>query len=157
MVKLRDRLVSRVMKVQSFNAPIEQSDTLMRPLRIRKSLGFTLVELLIVMAIVAMLISIVAPRYMGSIEKAKEVTLKEDLKVMRLSIDRFYADKGRYPETLLELVDERYLRSIPLDPYTDSQATWIVNPTVDGELSGIADVRSGAQGASRSGVLFGDL
>ena len=145
------------MKVQLFDASVEQSNSLKRPVRIYKGRGFTLVELLIVMAIVAMLISIVAPRYLGSLEKAKEVTLKEDLKVMRLSIDRFYGDKGRYPDTLLELVDEKYLRSIPLDPYTDSQTTWIVIPTVDGEMSGIADVRSGAQGSSRDGVLFGDL
>lgn len=154
---LRNRSMFSEKKVLSFNASIEQSNKLTRSVRNRKGRGFTLVELLIVMAIVAMLISIVAPRYLGSLEKAKEVTLKEDLKVMRLSIDRFYADKGRYPETLLELVDEKYLRSIPLDPYTDSQATWIVIPTVDGELSGIADVRSGAQGASRDGLLFGDL
>ena len=125
--------------------------------RQHRSAGFTLVELLIVMAIVAMLISIVAPRYLGSLEKAKEVTLQEDLKVMRLSIDRFYADKGRYPDTLLELVDEKYLRSLPLDPYTDSQGTWIVISPGEAELSGIADVRSGALGASRGGVRFGDM
>ncbi|WP_310321832.1 prepilin-type N-terminal cleavage/methylation domain-containing protein [Hydrogenophaga palleronii] len=121
-----------------------------------RSRGFTLIELLVVLAIVALLLTIVAPRYMGSIDNAKEVALKENLKVMRINIDRFLADKGRYPESLDELVGERYLRAIPSDPITESSQTWIVVPADDVETGGVADVRSGAEGASRRGEVFAE-
>jgi general secretion pathway protein G len=126
----------------------------LRDIWVRGSLGFTLIELLVVLSIVALLLAIVSPRYMGSIDHAKEVTLKEDLKVMRLSIDRFQADKGRYPESLAELVDERYLRGIPPDPITDSTDTWVVVPVEAPESEGISDVRSGAQGVSKDGSPY---
>ncbi|MDR7152736.1 type II secretory pathway pseudopilin PulG [Hydrogenophaga palleronii] len=115
-----------------------------------------MIELLVVLAIVALLLTIVAPRYMGSIDNAKEVALKENLKVMRINIDRFLADKGRYPESLDELVGERYLRAIPSDPITESSQTWIVVPADDVETGGVADVRSGAEGASRRGEVFAE-
>ncbi len=88
----------------------------MRGVRARRGLGFTLIELLVVLSIVALLLTIVTPRYMGSIDHAKEVALKENLKVMRLSIDRFHGDKGRYPESLEQLVEKKYLKAIPMDP-----------------------------------------
>ena len=116
--------------------------------------GFTLIELLVVLAIVALLLTIVTPRYMTSIERAKEVALKENLKVIRISIDRFHGDKGRYPESLDELVKTRYLRAIPPDPMTDSVASWMVVPADDPEEDGIADVKSGAQGTAMDGSAF---
>jgi general secretion pathway protein G len=116
--------------------------------------GFTLVELLIVLAIVALLLTIVTPRYFSSLERAKEVTLKEDLKIIRTSLDRFYGDRGRYPNTLDELVSERYLREIPVDPLTESAATWIVVPPETSEDGGVADVKSGAAGAASDGGAY---
>lgn len=113
--------------------------------------GFTLIELLVVLAIVALLLSIVVPRYTKSVDHAKEVALKENLKVMRTSIDRFEADKGRLPASLAELVNERYLRAIPPDPVTESSATWIEVAPEEAQVEGVADVRSGAQGVSRDG------
>ncbi len=122
----------------------------------RRGLGFTLIELLVVLSIVALLLTIVTPRYMGSIDHAKEVALKEDLKVMRLSIDRFHGDKGRYPESLAELVEARYLRAVPPDPITDSATTWVVVPVDDPEFEGISDVSSGAQGVAKDGSAFAE-
>ena len=116
--------------------------------------GFTLIELLVVLSIVALLLSIVVPRYTKSVDRAKEVALQENLKVMRASIDRFEADKGRLPASLAELVNERYLRAIPPDPMTETSTSWIEVAPDDGQVEGVADVRSGAQGVSRDGRLF---
>jgi general secretion pathway protein G len=119
--------------------------------------GFTLIEIMIVMSIIALLLTIALPRYFGSIEKSKEVALKENLKVLRLSLDKFYADKGRYPQNLQEIVENRYLRAVPLDPVTESPNTWMLIPSPDAKLPGIADVKSGAQGLSRDGILYENL
>lgn len=119
--------------------------------------GFTLIEIMIVMSIIALLLTIALPRYFGSIDKSKDVALKENLKVLRLSLDRFYADKGRYPQNLEEIVENRYLRSVPFDPVTESQNTWMLIPSTDANAPGIADVKSGAQGMSRDGVIYGNM
>ena len=115
--------------------------------------GFTLVELLVVLAIVALLASIALPRYFGSLRTAREVALQENLRVMRISIDRFHADKGRFPENLDELVTQRYLRAVPPDPITESVQTWVQVP-MQGDGQGIADVRSGAPGTSGNGTAY---
>lgn len=122
----------------------------------RKPLGFTLVELLVVLAIIATLLSISAPRYSGSVDRAKESVLKENLAVIRDALDKFHADIGTYPLSLDELVAKKYLRKVPLDPVTDSSSTWIfVAP--EGESKGkIAEVRSGATGAARDGTFYRD-
>ena len=116
--------------------------------------GFTLIEIMIVMSIIALLLTISLPRYFGSIDKSKNVALKENLRVLRLSLDKFYSDKGRYPQNLEEIVENRYLRSVPMDPVTESPSTWILSPSPDAKIPGIADVKSGAQGMSREGVLY---
>jgi len=116
--------------------------------------GFTLVELLIVMAILALLLSIAAPRYFDSLERAKEASLRTNLRMLRESIDKYRGDTGRFPESLQQLVDARYLRAIPLDPLTDSATTWVLLPHPDGNTPGAFDVRSGAAGASRDGSAF---
>lgn len=113
--------------------------------------GFTLIELLVVLAVLATLLTLAVPRYFGSIDKSKEAVLKENLVQMREAISRYHADKGRYPETLETLAAERYLHKVPLDPVTDSAATWIVVPPQDPEQSGVYDVRSGAAGKGIDG------
>jgi len=113
--------------------------------------GFTLIELLVVLAVLATLLTLAVPRYFGSIDKSKEAVLKENLVQMREAISRYHADKGRYPETLETLAAERYLYKVPLDPVTDSPATWIVVPPQDPEKSGVYDVRSGAPGKGIDG------
>lgn len=116
--------------------------------------GFTLVELLVVMAILAMLLSLAAPRYFDSLERAKEASLRTNLRMLRESIDKYRGDTGRFPESLQQLVDARYLRAIPADPVTDATTTWVLLPHPDGSTPGTYDVRSGASGASRDGSAF---
>jgi general secretion pathway protein G len=120
--------------------------------------GFTLIELIVVMAIVALLVSIAAPRYMHSIDRAREASLRTSLQVMRQAIDQFAADRGRYPESLQELVDLRYLRKIPEDPLTGQRETWLaLQPAPDSAVPGnLWDVRSGAAGRASDGVLYAD-
>ena len=77
--------------------------------------GFTLVELLVVLAIIGVLLGIALPRYFGSEDRAKEAVLKENLYRMREAIQHYYADKGKYPEQLEALAAEKYLRAVPLD------------------------------------------
>lgn len=121
--------------------------------------GFTLIELLVVMAVIATLLTIALPRYFGSVEKSKEVTLKQSLTVMRDAIDKFYADNGRYPETLGDLVEKRYIRSIPVDPITESTESWVpVAPPESAEVKGnVYDVKSGAPGKTHDGIEFETL
>jgi general secretion pathway protein G len=120
--------------------------------------AFTLIELIIVLAILALLLTIAVPRYFAHIERAKEATLKQDLAVMRDAIDKFHGDKGRYPESLEELVTLRYIRSVPVDPITDSESTWKVVPPSDSEAKGaVYDVKSGAEGNRQDGKPFADL
>lgn len=116
--------------------------------------GFTLIELLVVMAIVALLLTIAVPRYFGSLNRSRDVALKENLKVLRVTLDKFAGDKGRFPETLEDLVAQKYLRAVPVDPITESALTWILIPAADGSAQGIADVKSGAPGLSTEGIAY---
>lgn len=121
-----------------------------------KAKGFTLVELLVVLAIIATLLSLAAPRYTGSVDKAKEAVLRENLATLRGSIDKFYGDTGKYPAALEDLITQRYLRRIPIDPVTDSPTTWIVVAPTDPQKGAIFDVKSGASGKSRDGTAYKD-
>jgi general secretion pathway protein G len=118
--------------------------------------GFTLIELLVVMAIIATLLTFAAPRYVGSVDKAKEAVLRENLASLRDVLDKHYADTGKYPTTLDELVTHKYLRKIPMDPMTDSNRTWIVSPPDDPQKGSVFDVHSGATGRARDGTLYRD-
>ena len=122
--------------------------------RNQKYKGFTLIELLVVMAIIATLLSIVAPRYFSSLDKAKEAVLRQDLGIMRNAIDQFYSDFGKYPIDLEELVDKRYLRNIPIDPFTESRETWIIMPPKNPVESGVYDVHSGYKGQAADGSFY---
>jgi len=120
--------------------------------------GFTLIELIVVMAIVGLLVSIAAPRYFASLERARENSLRSSLAVMRHAIDQFAADRGRYPESLEELVELRYLRQVPQDPFTGRQDTWVaVAPAPESVVPGrVSDVRTGSAGRTDDGVLHAD-
>jgi general secretion pathway protein G len=115
-----------------------------------------MIELLVTLAILGLLVTIAAPRYFGNMDKAKEDVLREDLYVMRDAIDKFYADRERYPDTLGDLVKERYLRKIPIDPFTQSANSWVPVPPEDPSLGGVADVRSGAPNTGRDGTWLKD-
>jgi general secretion pathway protein G len=116
--------------------------------------GFTLIELLVVLAIVALLLSIIVPRYFGSISRAEESVLKENLRTLREALDNHYADTGRYPDSLEQLSTKRYIRSVPMDPITQSVATWTVIPPDDAKKGGVYDVKSGARGTGRDGKPY---
>jgi general secretion pathway protein G len=116
--------------------------------------GFTLVELLVVMTIIAILLTIAVPRYYASLDRSKEVVLKENLYQMRDAIGKYYADKGKYPESLAALESDKYLRKVPVDPITESTTTWIVVTHEDPQKSGVFDVKSGAEGKALDGTEF---
>ncbi len=111
--------------------------------------GFTLVELMVVLTIIALLISIVVPDYVGRTRRAEEAVLIQNLATMRDALDKHYADAGRYPGSLDELVSKHYLRSIPKDPFTDSSGTWVAVPPQDTRRGNVWDVRSAAKGYER--------
>jgi len=113
--------------------------------------GFTLIELLVVLAIIASLLMIVAPRYFRTVDHSKEVALKQSLAVMRDAIDKFHGDQGVYPESLEALVEKRYLRAVPVDPITESPATWQIVPPAEPNTGKVYDVKSGAEGRSSDG------
>lgn len=119
--------------------------------------GFTLIELLVVLAIVALLLTLALPRYFGSIDAAKERVLVENLRTSRDAIDKFYADSGRYPDSLEELTEKKYLRSLPFDPIVDSAARWTVVPPPSDVKGNVYDLRSSAEGTSRSGKPYVEL
>lgn len=117
--------------------------------------GFTLIEMLVVLAILAMLLTIVSPRFMHMLQRAKETTLRHDLVTMRDAIDKFYNDKNRYPETLDELVERQYLKSVPPDPITERADTWVITlpPNID-EQGSVFDVHSGSPLLAEDGTPY---
>ena len=121
--------------------------------------GFTLIELMVVLALVALLASIAAPRYFHSVDRAKEAVLRDSLRTMRGAIDQYYADHARYPDSLEALATRRYLRAVPLDPLTGRSDTWVVRtPPADADVQeGVYDVGSGAPGAASDGTPYAQL
>jgi general secretion pathway protein G len=122
-----------------------------------KRRGFTLIELLVVLAIVALLLTLAVPRYFQSIDSAKETILADNLRNVREVIDQFYADRGRYPDSLDQLVEKKYLRSLPIDPITESTTTWLLIPPEDATKGSLYGIKSGAPGNSRSGKPYSEL
>ena len=122
----------------------------------RSGRGFTMIELLVVLAILALLLTLATPKYFSGVDRAKEAVLKQDLAAAREAIDKFYGDQARYPGTLEELVQRKYLRAVPVDPITESAETWIIVPAADGLPGGVYDLHSGAPGNAMDGTLYGD-
>ena len=131
------------------------------PARLRRSRGFTLIEMLIVMTLIVVLASVGLIAYQSSVRRGREAVLKEDLYRMRDAIDQYYADKGKYPTDLNELVSMNYIRRVPVDPITNSAETWQAvqaepdpnNPTAE---PGINDVKSGSEAAAIDGTNYAD-
>jgi general secretion pathway protein G len=117
-------------------------------------LAFTLIELLVVMAALGLLLAIAAPRYVEHVDRARESVLRQNLVGMRDAIDKFYADRARYPADLQELVQQRYLRTLPIDPVTERTDSWVLVPPSGQPGGAVADVRSGAQGFGRDGTNY---
>ncbi len=122
--------------------------------------GYTLLELMIVVAIVGILVTLAIPTFNQSAMKAKEAALKQNLFTLRAVLDQFYADRGDYPESLEALVEEKYLRAIPMDPFTKSTTTWneIYEEQEEGDDSpaGVYDVQSGSDGMALDGTSYND-
>ncbi|MGB0127208.1 MAG: prepilin-type N-terminal cleavage/methylation domain-containing protein [Rhodocyclaceae bacterium] len=119
--------------------------------------AFTLIELVVVMAIVALLVALAAPRYFKSVDRSKEAVLRSNLATVRDALDKFYGDTGKYPEALADLVEKKYLRTLPKDPITDSATTWLIVPPDQPEKGGVFDLHSGAEGNTTDGVPYGEL
>lgn len=122
-----------------------------RPARKR---GFTLIEVMAVIAIAALLLMLAAPRYFGQVDTAKEAVLRDNLRLTRAVIGQFYGDIGRYPDSLAELVDKRYLTALPMDPVTESAETWQIEPVPEGFKGQVYNLRSGAPGSARDGTPY---
>jgi general secretion pathway protein G len=112
-----------------------------RPHRLPRSpKGFTMIELIVVLAVIGLLLSLALPHYVQTLERGKAHVQQQDLALMREAIDKFHGDQGRYPDQLEDLVRRRYLRAIPVDPYSD-QPDWVVVPPESGE-GGVFDVQA---------------
>jgi general secretion pathway protein G len=127
----------------------------------KKDAGFTLVELMIVMAIVGVLAVVAIPSYVGAVRQAREAVLKEDLHVMRAAIDSYTADKQKAPQSLEDLVNEGYLRKVPVDPMTRAADSWQTSTSdalhsLDQTDPGIDDVHSGSQEQGSDGQPYSE-
>jgi general secretion pathway protein G len=127
----------------------------------RRRGGFTLIELIIVFTLIAILVGLGLPQFKNSTKNAREVVLKEDLFQFRKLIDQFFMDKTKYPPSLQALVDEGYLREIPVDPITKSATTWVevreqltAENLIPGFEPGVIDVRSGSEAKSLDGTAY---
>lgn len=118
--------------------------------------GFTMIELLVVMAVIGILLSLAVPRYSSSVEKSREAVLRANLSLTRQSLDKYFGDHGRYPDTLDTLIINKYLRSLPIDPITGSSTTWVIVAPDMPDKGGVFDVKSGAAGNARDGSEYKD-
>jgi len=129
--------------------------------KINRPQGFTLIEILIVLAIIGILLGLAVPQYQMSIKRAREAVLKENLFIMRKMIDQYDQDKNKYPPSLQSLVEEKYLKALPVDPITGSSETWLevrqsFNPDepLPPEGPGVVDVKSGSEAKALDGTLY---
>jgi len=136
----------------------------------RNQRGFTLAELLIVVAILGILAVIAIPQFRQSPDRAREAVLKTDLHTIRESIDQYFADKGRYPDSIEALVEDGYMRAVPVDPFTKSSGTWqliyaddqgsqdeLPDPDAGANVSpGVFDIKSGATHQAQDGTYVSE-
>jgi len=120
----------------------------------RRPCGFTLIELLVVMTIISVLLTIAVPRYFRTLERSRETVLHSDLGVLREAIDKHYGDLGQYPDSLVALVERKYIRAVPVDPLTKAADTWEMVVSDDPDHPGIRDVHSGAPGNGEDGSPY---
>jgi len=128
----------------------------------RSQKGFTLIELIIVFTLIGILVGLALPQYQTATRRGREAVLKENLYILRTLINQYYTDKMKYPASLQTLVDEGYLREIPMDPITQSSETWIEIPEILNledmlsgmEIPGIVDVLSGSERTATDGTFF---
>src|ERR1035441_10680324 len=125
----------------------------------RQDAGFTLVELMIVMAIIGVLATLAIPSFVGALKQAREAVLKEDLHVLRTAIDSYTADKQKAPQSLDDLITDGYLKSVPEDPMTHSKDTWVTETSdamysLDETEPGVNDVHSGSQDTASDGQPY---
>ncbi len=118
--------------------------------------GFTLIELLVVMAIIAVLLTIATPRYFHSVDKSKEAVLRQNLVLTRQAIDKYFSDNGKYPDAIDDLVTKKYLRSLPYDPISESNSTWVIVAPASQDKGGVYDIKSGATGTGIDGTAYKD-
>jgi general secretion pathway protein G len=109
---------------------------------------------MVVMTIVSLLLTLAAPRYFRSIERSKETVLRANLAATRDALDKFHGDTGRYPEQLNELVERKYLRTLPMDPILENGDSWIVVAPPNGQPGSVYDIHSAAEGAGSNGVPY---
>ena len=135
--------------------------TIRRTLQSHAASGFTLVELMVVMLIIAILLAVAVPSYIAAIKSAREAALREDLHTMRDAIEQYTEDKQTAPQSLDDVVQAGYLRSIPVDPITRSNSTWVtVNSddltSIDESQPGIVDVHSGSDQTGSDGTPYSE-
>ena len=116
--------------------------------------GFTLIELLVVMSIIAVLLTIAVPRSFRSLENSREAVLREDLNTLRDAIDKHYGDYGQYPDSLVALVERKYIRAVPVDPIAKTADAWQPVVSDDPDHPGIRDVHSNAPGIGGDGTPY---
>ncbi len=123
----------------------------------RRAGAFTLIEMMVAMAILALVLTIAMPKYFRSLDNAKESVLMQNLNTTRDVIDKFYGDTGRYPDSLGELVEKHYLRGLPYDPITQSARTWIITAPDPPARGQVYDLHSGARGGTKDGRAYGSM
>lgn len=117
-------------------------------------LGFTLIELLVVLSIVSLLLTLAVPRYFQSIDAARDAVLMDNLRTTREVLDRFYGDTGRYPDSLEELVEKKYLKDLPFDPVSANNSAWVLEPPPQGLKGKVYNLHSAAPGSNHQGVAY---
>ena len=123
---------------------------------LRTRRGYTLIEMLIVLSIISILATMAMPSFQKSLIRAKETNLRRTLFIMRDTIDQFYADHGRYPNSLEDLETEKYVRQIPIDPFTGQSDTWITIPPEGFAEGNVYDVHSGSDKVGLEGVPYNE-
>lgn len=129
--------------VKGLHLTVADTKTGSQPPCYRDKRGFTLIELMIVMTIIAILAAIAIPNYQRYLIRAREAVLQENLYGIRSAIDQFYADQGKYPDAFTDLVDKKYMREIPRDPITGKNDTWVA-------VAPVAETPSGTGGGMPS-------